>query len=355
MEKFFEDVNANITDFGKKIKAFSEKVTERVKNEVRTQVSQDKNRFKEGDFNLDLTYITPRLIAMGTPGSSVVSAWRNDVDDVAKFFNHYHPDHHLIINLTEKMSYDTLKLPRIAHMGWMDHHAPALILLFKVLSTMDDFLNEHPDNVIAVHCKAGRGRTGMTVASYLVLKKQFNAEDAVLYFAQKRSRTYTGIVVPSQERYVSYVEQIVTGKVSWDLLQSPAKLKIIKFLMRPVPNTEFTQKGTTPVIEILRLTENNIQPEVIATVDPNKKYLPEDDVVSIDVSVLVEGDILIRVYQFNKLISKKFIMFRFQFHTSFIRDGFMDVHSATMDGTKNYSLLESSSYPPDFVMRILFE
>lgn len=40
-------------------------------NFIREIVSGPKNRFKNADFNLDLTYITSRIIAMAFPASGL--------------------------------------------------------------------------------------------------------------------------------------------------------------------------------------------------------------------------------------------------------------------------------------------
>jgi hypothetical protein len=46
-------------------------------NFFREIVSGKKNRFKNNEFNLDLTYITPRIIAMAKPGTGLESLYRN--------------------------------------------------------------------------------------------------------------------------------------------------------------------------------------------------------------------------------------------------------------------------------------
>ena len=38
---------------------------------IRKKVSQDRKRFNDGTFDLDLSYITVRIIAMAIPGSGI--------------------------------------------------------------------------------------------------------------------------------------------------------------------------------------------------------------------------------------------------------------------------------------------
>lgn len=49
---------------------------------IREIVSGKKKRFKNGEFNLDLTYICPRIIAMSFPACGFESAYRNHIEDV---------------------------------------------------------------------------------------------------------------------------------------------------------------------------------------------------------------------------------------------------------------------------------
>ena len=56
------------------------------------------NRFRKGDYNLDLTYITSWIIAMALPGEGFKSLYKNHIETVADFFEEYHKDHFMIIN-----------------------------------------------------------------------------------------------------------------------------------------------------------------------------------------------------------------------------------------------------------------
>ena len=56
-------------------------------NYIRELVSGGKFRYINENFNLDLTYITKRVIAMSFPAQGFESIYRNKIDDVAKFLN----------------------------------------------------------------------------------------------------------------------------------------------------------------------------------------------------------------------------------------------------------------------------
>ncbi len=51
-------------------------------NYIRSIVSGKKKRFKDRKYDLDLSYITPRLVAMAFPGSGFQSMYRNNINSV---------------------------------------------------------------------------------------------------------------------------------------------------------------------------------------------------------------------------------------------------------------------------------
>ena len=54
-------------------------------------VSKKMKRYKGHGFNLDLAYITDRIIAMGYPSSGMEACYRNPRAQVRKFLGHFHP------------------------------------------------------------------------------------------------------------------------------------------------------------------------------------------------------------------------------------------------------------------------
>ena len=73
-----------------------------VKTKIRSAVSQDRSRFRDGEYDLDLTYITSDVIAMAMPADGLEATWRNHIEDVAGMLTKYHLQQFLIINLSEK-------------------------------------------------------------------------------------------------------------------------------------------------------------------------------------------------------------------------------------------------------------
>ena len=72
-------------------------------NIIRTLTSGKKMRMQDGEFDLDLTYITKRIIAMSFPASQTIQKiYRNSVHDVANYLDSNHYSSYWVINLSEQ-------------------------------------------------------------------------------------------------------------------------------------------------------------------------------------------------------------------------------------------------------------
>ena len=193
---------------------------------AREFVSGHRRRFKEEGYDLDLSYITPRILAMGFPAEGVESLWRNHVTEVASLLDEKHLGHYMIFNLSERNIDTSMFCDRVVDAGWPDHHAPPLPVLWTLCNTVGSWLNLDDRNVAVIHCKAGKGRTGSAIASLLMFTRTFDpqkmgpdsaATAALSLFAQKRSKKAIGVQVPSQRRSVFQFARVLKAHFEVDL------------------------------------------------------------------------------------------------------------------------------------------
>lgn len=85
-------------------------------------------------------------------------------------------------------------------------------MIFKFCVDCWNWLNTHPKNVAAIHCKAGKGRTGVMICAYLVFEGHHkvqdgiidpgqyvskNSHDALVYYGKIRTKDAKGVTIPS--------------------------------------------------------------------------------------------------------------------------------------------------------------
>ena len=291
---------------------------------LKSLVSQDKNRFCFDGFDLDLTYITSRIIAMGLPSTSYEAFYRNNMTDVLHFFNSRHPEHYKVYNLCEEKNYAPNIFYKQGHFPFQDHEAPPLNLIRPFCEDAKKFLDEDPKNVVAIHCLAGKGRTGTLISCLLLyLGELETAADCLKYYGMMRVDNGRGVTVPSQIRYVFYFEQILKNKLPHPI--EFKKLRIKKIRMWTIPSFN----KISFVIENKVDKQNNI-------FDYNKKEILEENAGYMDFEVgdegfIVCGDVKILFFTFSMFGSKEKI-FKLWFNTNFVpQDDVLEVKKDLID------------------------
>lgn len=117
----------------------------------------------------------------------------------------------MIYNLCTEKSYPKAAFHnRVQRYPFNDHNAPPLQMMFQFCESISTWLRKDLENVAAVHCKAGKGRTGMMIAAYLLYSLECKtAKQALAYFGSYRTTNDSGVTIPSQKRYVYYFEQLL--------------------------------------------------------------------------------------------------------------------------------------------------
>ena len=180
-------------------------------NLMKRLVSKQKRRYQDENFDLDMSYITDRVIAMGYPSIGCETVYRNALTDVVDFFHRKHNDNVKIYNLClEKDRIYNKNLFSKSQVGLFpatDHNPCPIKLILEFCIDICLFLLKNKNSVAAVHCKAGKGRTGVMICSYLVFSHLCeSSEKAFRYYARIRTKDNTGVTIPSQKRYIKYFE-----------------------------------------------------------------------------------------------------------------------------------------------------
>jgi phosphatidylinositol-3,4,5-trisphosphate 3-phosphatase/dual-specificity protein phosphatase PTEN len=186
------------------------------------------------------------------------------------------------------------------------------------------------DNVAAIHCKAGKGRTGMVISALLIrLGIAPTASSALGLFGDIRTHDGKGVTIPSQMRYVHYFEAVHKGR---EVTNTPVyHLRHVR--LHGVPQFDI-QGGSDPYFDV-RLGDGKecIFNLLSASKGQVKHYYPSAKIVDLDVSsyyVRVKGDVKMMFLDYDDVVAQD-KMFQCWFHTSFIDNNYICFHKSVLD------------------------
>ena len=245
---------------------------EKVLGTARRLVSQNKVRLKEDGFDLDLIYLTEQIICMGLPAQGSEALYRNPIDSVVRFLEKNHGGRYKVFNLCNERTYDISKFgDACASFPFDDHGAPPLALVVAFCQSAKSWLLAGIDNMVVVHCKAGKGRTGLMACCLLMhLGYHRTAAEAIAFYNGRRTKDGRGLTVPSQRRYVYYYERVLRG-ISFEGAQRT--LRAVRLSGLPAKKVAKLSLGNSSALGEAKFTR------LVVTIRKNGAAIPEAGVV----------------------------------------------------------------------------
>ncbi|XP_027531743.1 tensin-3 isoform X1 [Neopelma chrysocephalum] len=266
----------------------------------------------EEGYELDLTYITERIIAVSFPASCSEETYLHNLQDVTRMLKSKHGSNYLVLNLSEKR-YDLAKLnPKIMDVGWPDLHAPLLNKVCTICKAMESWLNNDPQHVVVIHCRGGKGRIGVVISSYMhFINVSASADQALDRFAMKKffDDKVSALMQPSQRRYVQFLSGLLSGSVKMNA--TPLFLHYV--ILHGIPSLD-AGGACRPFLKLYQA----MQPVYTSGI-----YIGSENqnriCIAIDPAQLLKGDIMIKCYHKKYRSATRDVIFRLQFHTGAIQ------------------------------------
>ncbi|KAF9593053.1 hypothetical protein IFM89_020060 [Coptis chinensis] len=321
-------------------------------------VSKQRRRMLVDGYDLDMSYITDRVLAMSFPAERTRAMYRNPLWQVKSVLDMRHPGHYKVYNLCVEESYDPSHFHgRVEIFPFDDNHVPSLDMIKAFCESVHSWLASDAKNVAVIHCMAGKGRTGLMVCAYLVYCGM-SAEEAlqlhtgqlfqmiglesILLFHSIRSR-YMNFKVPNQ-LYQPCVE--VTRSCCREIKKGYHRTNSPRYYLSFIESEEDDKKPETEA------------PRVVVQMDTESSVIYQKTCLDyyFEKPLQVTGDVRVIFYQ--KMVGGR--LFYACFNTAFITGCF--AAGATCELVELFSLRDMdkvgyngrSICGPSFCLELLF-
>lgn len=245
-----------------------------------------------------------------------------------------------------------------------DHNAPPFEMILQFCRDVEQWLQQDEKNIAVIHCKAGKGRTGLMISAWMVYSREWpTAKDALTFYAAMRTYNQKGVTIPSQIRYVHYFEEslrtpvdtktLLLNKITFYTIPKVAHIPDVNFHVHVGKTLVFTYK----VIFVAETSRANINVQDFEDKqrikDEAKKKTKkkgedeEEETVSFDCgNVPLHGDVKV---EFSEKSSK---LFAFWFCSSFVKENRLTLKKEELD--KAHKDSSHKSYHQNFRIELTF-
>lgn len=180
-------------------------------------VSGNHIRYIDNNYDLDLSFITDKLVASGCPAFGTEQLYRNPHRKMERFCDSRFGDNYYVFNLCseKERQYTGLFGGRVFNFPHPDHYAAPLELLFQCVLKAVELLRRATRPTLIIHCKAGKGRSGTIICCILLYlgylqHVEITPNEALTLFAKKRGEA---IKYPCQIRSVYQFDRFLKRNV----------------------------------------------------------------------------------------------------------------------------------------------
>ena len=266
---------------------------------------------------------------MGFPATGFAASYRNPATEVAKFLDEKFGGHYKVYNLTEQPYHESIFHGPVVNYPFPDHHAPPFNMLLEIVVSIHKWLEQDPNNVVAVHCLAGVGRTGTIISSSLMYENYFeDAQSSLAHFSQVRMASDSSVNMPSQIRYVNYMERHIKYCNQHNLDKTVPPVPWERTIKKITITDPLNSKIFKPVLIVFDSSF-----DVIFNSAWIKEVKPiSNTTLNFDYKITVKGDFTIKLYDSKGKNSLNEIL-RTTNNTAFIENDSFTYSNKDLDGT----------------------
>ncbi|CAF1299673.1 unnamed protein product [Adineta steineri] len=212
-----------------------------------------------------------------------------------------------------------------------DHNPPTIKMVLAFCQHAETQLSLITDRTLVIHCKAGKGRTGVMSCCFLLYyyRDEYNDPLQTLkFYAQQRTSNEKGVTIPSQRRYVEYFGHLLNSQVLYSPKQIVFTGLLITYKQNQIRNTSLYytvsssdhriqyQSSEIPLEYDTTINRDSLVDYSVLNAE-HKHFIPP---ANQQCQILLEEDVLIEIFFTKTKRGKSEKLCHFWFNTFFLVD-----------------------------------